>query len=93
MSPTDPVADAARRWLERFDGMYAGMDTGSDLDPVHTARVKAQECLAAGPKPSDPFTVAGMMIDALPGDSRAINLAAPWLDEYLRELQRLAGDQ
>jgi hypothetical protein len=92
MSAADPVTDAARQWLERFVGMYAGMDTGSEHDPVHTARVRAQECLDAGPKPSDPFTVAGMMIDALPGDPRANTLALPWLEDYVRALRQLAGD-
>jgi hypothetical protein len=89
MSGADPIAQAARQWLERFVGMYEGMDRGPG-DPVHAARVRAQECLAADPKPSDPFTVAGMMIDALPYDSRGTNLALPWLDEYVRELRRLS---
>jgi hypothetical protein len=30
----DPVAQAAAEWLERFIGMYAGIDAGGG-DPVH----------------------------------------------------------
>lgn len=65
------------------------MDTGLASDPVHLARVHAQECLDAGPKPSDPFTVVGMMIEALPLDPRAVSLADSWLREYLDELKAL----
>lgn len=87
----DTTADLARGWLERFDNLYAGLDAGEG-DPVHSARIQAQEFLKVGPKTSDPFTIAGMMIDALPFDERAVNLALPWLEEYLRELRRLQDD-
>lgn len=84
----DPVADAARAWLTRFVGRYEGMDAGGS-DPVHSARVRAQEFLDAGPKPSDPFTICAIMIDALPNDVRAITQAATWLDSYLKVLRDL----
>jgi hypothetical protein len=88
MSTPDSVADAARQFLERIVGMYAGMDAGEG-DPVHTVRVYAQERLSAGAKPSDPFTVCAMISDALPEDRHAFNLVLSWLDEYVRVLRRL----
>ncbi len=87
-TPTDPVASAAREFLDRFAGMYAGMDLG-EADPVHAVRVYALERLEAGPRSSDPFTVCAMMIDALPGDGRATTLATTWCEMYLRTLQQL----
>jgi hypothetical protein len=84
----NPVEDAAREFLEKFVGMYAGIDTGKS-DPVHPVRVQAQEFLDAGPKASDPFTVCAMIMDALPWDQHALNLVLTWLDEYLSALRRL----
>jgi hypothetical protein len=80
---SDPVAEAARDWLTRFVDMYEGIDTGEN-DPVHEAREKAKEFLRDGPKRSDPFVIAGMMAEALPGDRRATSLAEDW--------NRLAAD-
>jgi hypothetical protein len=84
----DPVEDAARQWLTRFVGMYEGMDAGG-TDPVHVARVRAQHCLNAGAKSSDPFTICGLMIEALPADERATTLATSWCQMYLEALQGL----
>jgi len=85
----DPVTDAARKWLSDFVERYAGIDAGERWgDPVHAARVRAQEFPREGPKPSDPFTIAGIVIDALPADERAVRQSlASWLDEYLLALR------
>lgn len=88
MTPTDPVAEKARQRLERFVDKYEGMDMGGG-DPVHAARVRAQEALAAGPKPSDPFAIAEIMLDALPMDAEPMHFLLSWLDEYVKELQQL----
>jgi hypothetical protein len=84
----DPVAEAAREWLTRFVDMYAGMDTLAANDPVHAARVKAEELLKAGPTGNDPFIVAGMIAEALPGDERAASLAASWSERYVQAVQK-----
>lgn len=84
---TDPVAAAAREWLIRLVDMYAGIDTGPG-DPVHDARVKAQEFLETGPTSSDPFVIAGMLAEALPGDERAAMLADSWSETYVQAVRR-----
>jgi hypothetical protein len=85
-SVADPVADAAREWLTDLASMYAGIDTGPG-DPVHDALVRAQEFLDAGPTRSDPFVIAGMMAEALPGDERAAGLADSWSQAYVRAVR------
>ena len=85
----DPVADAAREWLTRVVDMYEGIDAGPS-DPVHAVRVRAQELLDAGPSPSDAFVIAGMMAEALPGDTRAASLALSWSEKYLEAVRSLA---
>ena len=68
--------------------MYQGMDAGEG-DPVHDVRVLAEERLAAGPTASDPFTICGLMIDALADDARATTLAETWCRDYLAALKSL----
>jgi hypothetical protein len=80
----DAELAVAREWLERFLGMYEGMDTKGSLDPVHAARVRAQELLDAGPTVEDPLTIANMMAAALPLDPRAVGLADDWREKLAR---------
>jgi hypothetical protein len=82
MPMSDPVVDAAREWLTDVVSMYQGIDTGPG-DPIHVARERAKGMLAAGPEPSDPLLIAGMIAKALPGDTRAARLALSWSDKYL----------
>lgn len=86
-SVTDPVADAAREWLISVVNMYDGIDAGPG-DPIHAARVRAQEILATGPTRADPLLIAGMIAEALPGDERAARLALSWSDKYLEAVRR-----
>ena len=79
----DPVAQGAAEWLERFIGMYAGIDSGEG-DPVHAVRVKARQLLEAGPTRDDPFTIAEEIAQALPGDGRAASLGGIWRDQLHR---------
>ena len=83
----DPLTDAARDWLISVVNMYEGIDAGGD-DPIHKARVRAKAMLAAGPTPSDPLVIAGMVAEALPGDQRAAQLALSWSDKYLAAARR-----
>jgi hypothetical protein len=53
---TAAETDAAREWLKRFVGIYAGTDAGEG-DPVHAVRAHAREMLVVGPAPDDPFTI------------------------------------
>jgi hypothetical protein len=75
--------DAAREWLKRFIGMYAGMDSGEG-DPVHAIRVHAREMLAVGPTPDDPFIIGEEMAGALPEDRGAAGLCDTWREELDR---------
>jgi hypothetical protein len=82
----DPVADAAREWLISVVDMYEGIDSGPS-DPIHAARMRAKAILDAGPTPSDPLLIAGMIAEALPGDERAAQLALSWSDKYLKAVR------
>jgi hypothetical protein len=77
--------DAARRWLNNFVDMYAGLDTGEG-DPVHVVRERARAFLEAGPTEHDPFRIAEQIALALPGDPRAAALAASWREELRRHI-------
>jgi hypothetical protein len=83
----DPVVDAAREWLTDVVNMYEGIDTGPG-DPIHAARERAMDMLATGPEASDPLLIAGMIAEALPGDSRAARLALSWSDKYLEAVRQ-----
>ena len=83
----DPVGDAAREWLISVVNMYEGIDTGPS-DPIHVARIRAKQLLDAGPSPSDPLLIAGMIAEALPGDPRAEGLALSWSDKYLEAVRK-----
>ena len=77
---TAAETDAAREWLTRFIGAYAGLDVG-ESDPVHAVRAHAREMLVVGPTPDDPFTICKEMADALPHDQRAAGLCDTWREE------------
>jgi len=85
----DPVVDAAREWLTDVVNMYQGIDAGPS-DPIHAARDRAIGMLATGPEATDPLLIAGMIAEALPGDSRAARLALSWSDKYLGAVRQRA---
>jgi hypothetical protein len=84
---TAAETDAAREWLERFIGVYAGTDAGEG-DPVHAVRAHAREMLTLGPNPDDPFTICREIADALPQDQQAASLCDAWREDLERARQR-----